>query len=142
MRGCDVARCTACGGQALGCGCGPEVWGREWEVWTGSWHSAKETRIAHELGFFVGQVDAPQAPNGTWMWAPVPAGSYNALLDSDRVSRYAHSVVRRLRVAALACVYLGKLRRRWEERAWFERHYAPGGEGHLAALSQFEGEFC
>ena len=141
-RGCDVARCTECGGQALSCGCGREVWDREWEVWTGHWYSAKETRIAHRKGFFVGKVHTPQAPNGMWMWAPAPAGSYNAQVDSNRVRQYAHSMVRRLRAVALACVYLGKLRRRWEERVWFERHFAPGGEGHLAAVSQFESEFC
>eukprot|EP00966_Prymnesium_polylepis_P166884 3857836-Prymnesium_polylepis.1 len=76
------------------------------------------------------------------MRAPVPAGTYDAEIDIDRVSQYKRSMVRRLRVVTLACVYLGKLRRRWEERVWIERHYAPGGEGFLAGVSEFERDFC
>ena len=36
--GCDVARCTECGGQRLGCDCQNE----DEEIWTGIWPGIKE----------------------------------------------------------------------------------------------------
>lgn len=38
--GCDVARCTSCGGQRLGCDCEDGV--GETDVWTGLWPGVKE----------------------------------------------------------------------------------------------------
>jgi len=38
FEGCDVARCTNCGGQRLDCGCEED----SWDIWTGIWPGLKE----------------------------------------------------------------------------------------------------
>ena len=37
--GCDVARCTKCGGQELSCNCGKQI---HRDVWDGMWPGTKE----------------------------------------------------------------------------------------------------
>lgn len=55
VAGCDVERCTCCGGQRIGCGCKARAQRRR-EKWTGEWPGKAECR---ELGFWCVEVRGP-----------------------------------------------------------------------------------
>lgn len=97
--GCDVERCSRCGGQVISCGHGSEILGdppndAERMPWDGFWPFAD---LAIEYGFFTRWKDLPptkHGPPGKWIkceWDhpdAIPSG--NELLERcewDRASR-------------------------------------------------------
>jgi len=44
-RGCDVERCSQCGGQRLSCGCDPNLHDPAFSRWTGFWPGSIEADV-------------------------------------------------------------------------------------------------
>ena len=77
--GCDVARCSVCGGQRIACGCE----GGHPTIHTGEWPGDVECR---EMGLWAVWSD-PERSTGRCI--PVPAGTPGAFEDLNRLASMA-----------------------------------------------------